>query len=192
MAVYTTILKNTTASGIYIRDLSGLYIPASGTKDVTYLFTTTKLYESEILNGYITNSGIVVNVNGYDLTPTRAERFISPHDATSIQGYPLGHNLGTTEIYTTPDKVTVLRYDPVAQEASFSGIALADLDDITIVGGNYYITNDYGDSPLVQDFTTLGDTPATYSGYLCASNLGGWAPRIWGIRRFRPPGPCTP
>jgi hypothetical protein len=59
----------------------------------------------------------------------------------------------------------VLRYDPTAQEASFSGIALSDLDDITIIGGNYYITNEYGDSPLVQDFTTLGDTPTTYSGH---------------------------
>lgn len=166
MHLYTITLRNTTASGITLRDLAGLYIPASGTKDISELFSVTKLYESETLYDYITNSGIVVNVEGYDLAPTRAERFLSPHDATSIQGYPLGHNLGTTEIYTTPDKITVLRYDPVAQQASFSGIALTDLDDITIIGGNYYITNEYGDSPLIQDFTTLGDTPTTYSGYL--------------------------
>lgn len=165
MAIYTIELENTTASGISISDLAGLYIPASGIVDVTYLFPTYKLYESEILNNYITSSGILVHVNNYELTPTRAQRFISPHDATSIQGYPLGHNMGTTEIYTTPDKVTVLRYDPSKNEASFSGIALTDLDDITIIGGNYYITNEYGDSPLVQDFTTLGDTPTTYSGH---------------------------
>jgi len=164
MAVHTLILKNTTSSGITLPDLAGLYIPAFDTRDISELFTTSKLEDTPILHNYITNSGIVLNVDNYDFSPTRATRFLSAHDATSIQGYPLGNDMGTTEIYTTGEKIAVLRYDPAAQIASFSGIALSDLDDITIIGGNYYITNDYGDSPLVQDFTTLGDTPTTYSG----------------------------
>jgi hypothetical protein len=136
MDIHTIILENTTSSGITIPDLSGLYIPASGTIDITDLFPNHRLEYSADLESYITSSGIVVNIDTFDLSPDRALRFFSPHDATSIQGFAIGHQIGTQQVTTVSGQPKVLKYD--------AGEGLVGFDSL--------------------EFLELKDTPTTYSG----------------------------
>ena len=137
---YDIVLKNTTSSGITIRDLSGLYIPASGTREIGDLFPFHRLVSSEDIDPYVTNSGIVVNVEGEDLDAYAAQIFLSHHNATHIQGVPIGagpagpKNFG--DDFTTHSGIVVLQYNP-------------DNENVTMEK---------------LDFLDLGDTPVTYSG----------------------------
>jgi len=136
---YNTFLKNTTDSGITISDLSGIYIPASGTRDITYLFPVHRLIASEDIDGYIANGEVVLNIEGYDLSIERAEIFLSAHDATYLQGIPIGAGgvKSKEDVGATASGTLVVQYDPNDEVIKLSEI----------------------------DFLDLGDTPTTYSGY---------------------------
>jgi hypothetical protein len=138
--LYDTILKNTTSSGITISDLSGLYIPASGTRDITDLFPFQRLIYSLDLEALVISSGIVVNIEGYDLEPERAQTFLSHHDATHIQGIPIGP--GTAH--------------PAARGA------------LTTASGNLMVRYNSDEDRIELDnvdFLDLADTPDSYAGY---------------------------
>jgi len=146
---YNIILKNTTSSGITIPDLSGLTIPASGTRDITDIFPFDRLVKSEDMDGYITNSGIVLNVEGNDLDADRARIFLSYHDATYIQGVPIAASdpLGRSEFIPENGEL-VLKYDRELEMAGLGSISFLELVDspTTYTGiGNSVIINEAGD-----------------------------------------------
>lgn len=139
---YDILFKNTTSSGISLGDLSGLHIPVSGTVNVSGLFPFQRLVSSEELDPYITNSGIVVNVEGNDLTSEEAVVFLSHHNATHIQGVPIGggDTVGRTYMINnapTFSGIGVLQYDASEEKVK--------LDEI--------------------NFLNIADTPDSYAGY---------------------------
>ena len=67
MAIKTFIFKNTTDGYFSIDDLSGVRLPASGTVDVTDMFTNYTIYESLDLKSAISGTQIIVNNGTNDL-----------------------------------------------------------------------------------------------------------------------------
>ena len=139
---YDIALKNTTASGISIGDLSGLTIPASGTINVSDLFPFQRLVSSEDLDPYITSSDIVLNIEGNDLSAENSQIFLSHHNATHIQGVPIGggDSVGSTYMINnapTFSGIGVLQYDTSEEKVK--------LDEI--------------------NFLNIADTPDSYAGY---------------------------
>ena len=129
---YDILFKNTTSSGISIPDLSGLTISASGTANVSDLFPFQRLVSSEDLDPYITNSGIVLNVEGNDLSAEQAVIFLSHHNATHIQGIPVGGSATPgpqTMSVPTVSGVVVLQYDSSDDKVKLDGLNFTDLAD---------------------------------------------------------------
>ena len=133
--LYDTVLKNTTSSGISISDLSGLYIPASGTVDITDLFPFQRLIYSLDLENVLVSSGVVLNIEGYDLSAERAQIFLSHHDATYIQGIPVGGSCVGIDAANIPGNL-IVKYNRAENQINLEEV----------------------------DFLGLSDTPASYSG----------------------------
>lgn len=158
---YNIILKNVTDSDITIPDLSGLTIPASGTSDVTEIFPFHRLVMSEDIDDYITSSGVVLNVQGYDLTAADATVFLSHHNATHIQGVPIGDGNRVSSSATLSGG-QVIEYDADNRQFNFKPYDLKSLNDVTLNPDGTY--NVEGTTAAAVDFINLTDTPTTYSG----------------------------
>jgi len=140
--LYEFLLRNTTSSGITIRDLSGLYIPASGTVDITDLFTFSRLVDSPQLDTLLTSEDVIAVAGGEDVPAERMRTFLSYKDSFYLRGIPVGSTASGTEIppggggINTKTGAVVMKYDRDND--------LLDLNEI--------------------DFLELGDTPAVYGG----------------------------
>jgi hypothetical protein len=157
----TVITTNITASDIALGDLSGYTLPASGTATLSDLFQFSRLVEALDLRDYITSSGIVINDGMEDLSVQEALRYISYEDATSVQNIPIA-DPSDSDLQDG----FAMRYDEGEFIFDFENFNINDLAGITVIGGNYYITNASGiQIPIAGNFLQLEDTPTTYSGH---------------------------
>ncbi len=128
--LYNMVLKNTTSSGISIPDLSGVYIPASGTVDITDLFPFQRLIYSLDLEDLVSTSGIVISVEGYDMSAERAQIFLSHHDATYIQGIPIGSTAQPgPRVLEVPSGDLVVKYNKDDERIKLEEISFLSLSD---------------------------------------------------------------
>ena len=162
---YEMVLKNTTGNGININDLSGLYIPASGTRDITDLFPFQRLIYSQDLDTLISGGELVLNVEGEDLPIDYAQVFLSHHNATHIQGVPIGGNRPQPYITDTLSGGYIIEYDADNEKFDFNEFKLSSLRDVTVnENGSFIVEGATNNYTAPTDFTSLVDTPDTYSG----------------------------
>ena len=162
---YEMALKNTTSSGINISDLSGLYIPASGTRDITDLFPFQRLIYSQDLDTLVSGGDIILNVEGQDLPINYAQVFLSHHNATHIQGVPIGGNSAQPYITDTLSGGYIIEYDADNSKFDFNEFKLSNLRDVTVnENGSFIVEGTTNNFTVPTDFTSLTDTPDTYSG----------------------------
>jgi hypothetical protein len=162
---YEMVLKNTTSSGINISDLSGLYIPASGTRDITDLFPFQRLIYSQDLDTLVSGGDIILNVEGQDLPINYAQVFLSHHNATHIQGVPIGGNSAQPYITDTLSGGYIIEYDADNSKFDFNEFKLSNLRDVTVnENGSFIVEGTTNNFTVPTDFTSLTDTPDTYSG----------------------------
>lgn len=161
---YNIILKNITDSDIVIPDLSGLTVPAFGTNDVTDIFSFHRLVMSDDIDDYIESGSIVLDVDGEEIATSDATVFLSHHNATHIQGVPIGG--GGVSFTTSLSGGQVIEYNADDQQFNFKPYKLSELNDVT-VNSNGSITIDGDDGNLLVpeiSFLDLTDTENTYSG----------------------------
>lgn len=158
----TVIAKNITASGINIDDLSGVTIPASGTRNLSDQFEFYRLVTAEDLLECVASGTIVINDGTRDLSATEAALYISYDDATSLQQIPI-----VDPDISTPYGGYTVRYDAGQLMFDFDTYTFNDMPG-TIISDNgvFYIVNASGTSQLQIriPFTNLTDVPTSYSG----------------------------
>jgi hypothetical protein len=160
----TIILSNDTGSPITIPDLSGLTILDAVPVNVTELFMYDRLANSEDLYNYVVSSGIVMNVNGFNLSPERAASYLSYKDAAYIKGIPIGSD-NEVGVDTTLSGGYVMEYDGDKVELNFKPYEFKSLRDVNIdEEGNYTVSGTGGSGNPSMGFLDLIDTPTTYSG----------------------------
>jgi hypothetical protein len=158
-----TIITNTTASGIEIGDLGGIYLDPYETRDISELYFVT-IVQSEDLRALVVAGDITINDGTDDMDLERADNFLSYEDAQFIQGVPV-----VQPVVSTLSGGYTMRYDAAAQNWLYDTFRLTELGDVLVdeSTGTYVVVNSSGTGPLTpyNEFTDLEDTPNYYSGH---------------------------
>jgi len=167
------IAENLTASGIYIEDLSGLYIPASGTADLLEYFDLGRIMLSLDLNEQITDENIRIFDGTMYLNKEQSlEQTIVETKWEARRVYTFLDLLDTPPTYSGIG-YKYLQINDDESGIEFTPIGFLDLHDTPptysgydgmILAVNSGQTGfDYVDPPGYT-FISLVDTPTTYSG----------------------------
>ena len=130
MAIKTFIFKNTTDANLSIDDLSGVRLPASGTVDVTEMFTNYVLYESADLKTVISGEQLVINDGTADLSAEDALIYCSYEiPIEDILGTNFNTEDGTYTMEIAGDVyVSVSKFDKLVDTPNtYSGCARHDV-----------------------------------------------------------------
>ena len=161
MAIKTFIFKNTTDANLNIADLSGIRLSASGTVDVTEMFTNYVLYESSDLKTVISGGQMVINDGTADLSIEDALIYCSYETPiTEVPGVMFNTENGTYSIvvggneYASVTEFSKLTDTPTTYSGhgdkylkvttTESGIEFVAVDDDGVDGGD--VEGFYGSS----------------------------------------------
>lgn len=152
--------KNLTASGIYVPDLSGLYIPASGTADLLEYFDLGRIMLSLDLDSEIEAGSIIINDGTRDLDKAKSLEHTNL-DLLDTQATYSGIGYKYLKIKDSEDGI---EFTPIGfldlfdTPATYSGYEGHILSVNAGQTGFEYI------APPPTTFLDLTDTPTTYSG----------------------------